>query len=89
MKRFYCVTCGRVKRVRTLPEEMLTPIETIKISERAGVCDYHAHHTPRRTYQDRVRVHKVVTRRSPAPKPVETSAKPAKKGRKGRQTDAR
>lgn len=89
MKRFFCVTCGRVKRVRTLPEEMITPIETIKITDRAGVCDHHNSGRPRREHQDRVRVHKVVTRRAPTPKPAEAPAKTPKKGHKGRQTDAR
>lgn len=88
MKRFYCITCGRVKRVRNLPEEMLTPANTVKVSERAGVCDYHNAAKPRRVLQDRVRVHNTVTRRPSTPKPAPTAEKAAKKGAKGRRTDA-
>ena len=40
MKRFFCVTCKSVKRVRTLPLEINDIYSNIP-SDRIGRCDWH------------------------------------------------
>ena len=40
MKRFYCIECKRVKRVRVYPPSVTTP-EAVKPTDRIGVCKWH------------------------------------------------
>jgi hypothetical protein len=48
MKRFYCTVCKRVKRVRRIPLNVVSPNAEI-VTERTGECSYHADGYVRRT----------------------------------------
>ena len=40
MKRFYCTVCGRVKRVRALPNNVQS-VNSMTPNKRVGTCDKH------------------------------------------------
>jgi hypothetical protein len=40
MKRFYCKVCKKIKRVRHIPPNTVTP-QAFKPTDRIGVCDHH------------------------------------------------
>lgn len=40
MKRFFCIVCNKVKRVRQIPANVETP-HAPKVEDRRGACKWH------------------------------------------------
>ena len=67
MRRFYCSVCQKIRHVRVMPANVITP-ESDKPTERIGLCRWHGRTVTRDKINSRVHVGKHLgsTRRTSA-----------------------
>jgi len=80
MKRFFCTTCRKIKRVHTLPDNVVG-VSNERPADRVGRCVYHSSSLSRRQTNDRRSMipKPTQTKRTSAPTPAPVAKKPAKK----------
>jgi hypothetical protein len=75
MKRFFCGTCGRIKHVRRMPENVVAP-NAVAVTDRVGHCRWHqANDKAILMNRERIKTIKHVKSAAPATPPKEKKGK--------------
>ena len=80
MKRFFCLTCQRIRRVRRLPYNVVTAPSTVFGVQLAGDCDMHRQDVSR---QSMIKSNRPISTKTKVikVKPVPVAAKSGKRGK--------